>query len=59
MARQKNEFEKVLLRFKPGTNDRIDAVRGERDRASFVREAIDEKIERETRAQARQRAKPL
>ncbi|KQP52977.1 hypothetical protein [Methylobacterium sp. Leaf106] len=53
MARPKNEFEKVLLRLKPGTNARIDEVRGDKDRASFVRQAIDLAVEAELKRRER------
>lgn len=62
MARPKNEFEIWSVRFWPGTRTRIDAVLGGRDRASFVRDAVAEKIEREvqnlTRRERTRKPKP-
>lgn len=50
MARPKNEHEPVLIRFVPGTKDRVRAVLEEgEDHASFVRAAVDEKIARRLR----------
>lgn len=50
MARPKNEHEPVLIRFVPGTKERVRAVLEEdEDHASFVRSAVDEKIARRLR----------
>lgn len=50
MARPKNEHEPVLIRFVPGTKERVRAVLEEgEDHASFVRAAVDEKIARRLR----------
>lgn len=51
MSRPKNEHEPVLIRFVPGTKERVRAVLEEgEDHASFVRAAVDEKIARRLRA---------
>ena len=53
MARPKNEHEPVLIRFAPGTKERVRAVLGEgEDHASFVRLAVDKEVRR------RERSKP-
>jgi hypothetical protein len=50
MSRPKREWEKVLIRFDPGTGQRVHAVlEGDEDHASFVRAAVDEKIARRLR----------
>ncbi len=53
MARPKNEHEPVLIRFVPGTKERVRAVLEEgEDHASFVRKAVDKEVRR------RERTKP-
>lgn len=50
MSRPKNEHEPVLIRFVPGTKDRVRAVLGEgEDHASFVRQAVDKEVARRLR----------
>jgi hypothetical protein len=50
MARPKNEHEPVLIRFVPGTKERVRAVLEEgEDHASFVRAAVDKEIARRLR----------
>lgn len=54
VAKPKNEHEPVLIRFVPGTRDRVRAVlRKDEDHASFVRAAVDEKIKRREREKPR------
>lgn len=54
MARPKNEHEPVLIRFVPGTKERVKAVLEDgEDHASFVRAAVDEKIARRERVARR------
>lgn len=53
VAKPKNEHEPVLIRFVPGTRDRVRAVLREgEDHASFVRAAVDAEVRK------RERAKP-
>lgn len=50
VARPKNEHEPVLIRFVPGTRERIKAVLAEgEDNAGFVRSAVDREIRRRER----------
>lgn len=50
MARPKNEHEPVLIRFRPGTMDRIDAVIAQpKTRADFVRQAVEDALKKEER----------
>lgn len=54
MARPKNDHEPVLIRFVPGTRDRIKAVLVEgEDNASFVRAVVEKAIAQRERAAAR------
>lgn len=54
MVRPKRIWEKRLIRFEPGTQDRIEAVLepGE-DRANFIRQAVETEIKRRERAVSR------
>lgn len=53
MAKPKNEHEPVLIRFVPGTRDRVRAVLApDEDHASFVRSAVARELAR------REKAKP-
>lgn len=50
VARPKNDHEPVLIRFVPGTRERIKAVLTEgEDNAHFVRLAVDKEIKRRSR----------
>lgn len=54
VSRPKNEHEPVLIRFTPGTRERVKAVLSEgEDHASFVRAAVDERIASRTKAPSR------
>jgi len=51
MSRPKNDHEPVLIRFQPGTRDRIRAsLREGEDNASFVRLAVDAELKRREKA---------
>jgi hypothetical protein len=50
-GRRKHEWEKLLVRFAPGTEARFNAVLvGKEDRATIIRELVDREIERRTKA---------
>lgn len=49
VVRPLNFPEKVLQRFPEGTMERIDAVKGDEDRATFVREAVERELKRRER----------
>lgn len=50
MARPKNEHEPVLIRFRPGTMERVDAVLMEQEtRADFVRQAVEDALKKRAR----------
>lgn len=54
MARPKRYIEDMLARFAEGTFARIAALlRGDEDRADFVREAVDRELKRRERASKR------
>ena len=59
VSRPKNEHEPAYIRFKPGTKARVEAVLIEGEtHASFVNEAVNEKIARRTKAPSRRAKTP-
>jgi hypothetical protein len=53
MARPKKFVEDMLARFVAGTFARMDAVRGDADRADLVREAVEAELRRRERLSAK------
>lgn len=58
MARPKKFVEDMLARFVAGTFARMDAVRGDKDRADLVREAVEAELRRRERLSAKSSIKP-
>ena len=56
VVRPLNFPEKVLQRFPEGTMERIDSVKGDEDRATFVREAVERELKRRERRKPEQGA---
>jgi hypothetical protein len=52
MARPKRHTEPQLVRFKPGTLKRLDAVRDREERAALMRRWIEERLETELHKRA-------
>lgn len=45
---QKENTERINVLFTKGTREQIDAVRGNRSISEFIREAVSEKLEKES-----------
>ncbi len=59
MSRPKNEHEPVLIRFRPGTMDRIDTVLLQPEtRADFVRQAVEDALKKRARSTPKTKPTP-
>jgi hypothetical protein len=58
MARPKKFVEDMVARFLAGTFARMDAVRGEEDRADLVRDAVERELRRRERLSTNPSSKP-